>query len=383
MADQSAAAVTETPAAPAPAAAAEPAIDLEAFGSLLNLPPGKPKTEEKPAAGTETKAGAEKKTKEPEHLAAANGRKPPKEPLDPLNEHDFDAEQLKTPEALKAAAERIQKARRQALDLIRSSHNAIAQAERLKRQHTEKDRTLTERETRVAAWERLVSTAVDDLESGDSERFLTAVGKLSKSGDPAGFWRNAALSLAKGEKLKPAQAAQAAADPELKQRLEALERHLSGQADAEYNAQVEQLKTRNLEAAKGNAETPRVVAYATDPRAADAIRERLAEIMVAGAKEKGRPLTVAEACASLEDELSVHFELSQRADDKTNGEKGTAASGAEAGRETSKDPPKPETTPATIPASLTSAPVASGNRQMTEAEEREWQIRQAEAIGFL
>ena len=125
-----------------------------------------------------------------------------------------------------------------------------------------------------------------------------------------------------------------------------------------------------------------MVAYATDPRAAGDIRERLAQIMFDGAKEKGRPLTIAEACASLESELSVHFELSQRADGKTNGEKGTAGSAPEAGRAPSNEPPpKPETTQATIPASLASAPM-SANRPMTEQEEREWQIRQAEAIGF-
>ncbi len=371
MSEAVAAAVTETPAAPPPAVAAEPAIDMDAFSAALNLEPGKPKA-------PEVKPEPAKPTKEPEHLAAANGRKPPKEPLDPL---DFDAEALKTPAELKAVSERIIKARKQALELIRSSHNAYAQAERLKRQQEARDRDLSGRETRVAAWERVVSTAVDDLESGDSERFLTAVGKLSKSGDPAGFWRNAALSLAKGEKLKPAQAAAVAADPELKQRLDALENQLKGKEDAEFTAQLESLKTRNLQAARENAETPLVVAYASDPRAAGDIRERLAQIMFDGAKEKGRPLTIAEACASLESELSVHFELSQRADGKTNGEKGTAGSAPEAGRATSKEPPKPETTPATIPASLSSAPM-SANRPMTEQEEREWQIRQAEAIGF-
>src|SRR5262245_28561314 len=305
----------------APPAPAGDGIDLDAFSAALNLEPGKPKEASKPA---ETKPEPPKQTKEPEHLAAANGRKPPKEPLDPL---DFDPEALKTPAELNAVKERIIKARKQALDLIRSSHNAIAQAERLKRQHTEKDRTLTERETRVAAWERLVSTAVDDLESGDSERFLTAVGKLSKSGDPVGFWKNAALSLAKGEKLKPAQAAQAAADPELKRRVDALEQHMSGQATAEYNARVEAAKDQNFRIARGAQATyPRLAALAGSDEYASEVREALARVMTAEHAEITKGMSDAEAartpgidisraCEILETQLTKQFELSQRADD--------------------------------------------------------------------
>jgi len=353
MSEQAAAVETTQAPGAATSAPATPPIDMEAFSSLLNLEPGKPKSEPKPA---EVKPEPEKKTKEPEHLAAANGRKAPSEPLDPL---DFDPEKLTTPEEMKAVSERIIKARKQALELIRSSHNAYAQAERLKKQQTERDRTLTERETRVAAWERVVSTSVDDLESGDSERFLTAVAKLSKSGDPAGFWRNAALSLAKGEKLKPTQQAQVNADPELKRRLDALEQQISGRQEAEFNAQVEQLKSRNLQFAQKHEATPRVVAYATDERTADAIRERLADIMLSAHRQDGRPIDISKACEILESELSVHFELSQRADGQTTREKETAGSGPEAGRETSKEPPKPETTVATIPAALSASPMSA------------------------
>src|SRR6185369_3579676 len=132
-------AVTETAAHATPAAAAELGIDMDAFSAVLNLAPDKPKA----APAAEAKPEAGKTTKEPEHLAAANGRKPPvKEPLDPLNEQDFDAEKLKTPEALKAAAERIQKARRQALELTRASHRAHAAAE-------QRERKIVARETGV------------------------------------------------------------------------------------------------------------------------------------------------------------------------------------------------------------------------------------------
>lgn len=373
------AATPTTPAAPP----APPAIDMDAFSSMLNLDKGK-ETTEPPKAAPEAKPEPAKPTKEPDHLAAANGRKPPKDPIDPLNETDFSDEQLSKPEAIRAAAERIQKARRQALELTRAAHRAHAAAEQREAKLQKKEQVVGERETRAAAWERVASAAIDDLESGDTERFLTAVGKLSKSGDPAGFWKNAALSLAKGERLKPQQAAQAAADPELKQRLDALERQIAGRQESEFNLQVEQLKDRNLEAAKTNEATPRVGIYASDPRSAPAIRERLAEIMLSAHQQHGRPIDISKACEILEDELSVHFELSQRADGRqsqTNREKETTGPEPEAGRATSQEPPKPETTQ-TVPASLGSAP-ASASRPMDERETRAWQIRQAELLGLL
>lgn len=380
MSEAIAAAVTETATAAAPPAGPSQEDELAAL-LKLDGPVKKPEpiAETKPEpAKFEAKPD---KTREPEHLAAANGRKPPKEPIDPLDPKDFEDEKLSSPEAIKAARERIQKAQRQALELTRAAHRAHAAAEARERKLVARESGVVDRETRAAAWERAVSTAIEDLESGDSERFLTAVAKLSKSGDPAGFWRNASLSLAKGEKLKPQQAAQAAADPELRARLEQLEQMLHGRTQQEHESQVEQLKARNLEAAKGNSATPRVVAYATDERTAAATRERLAEIQMSEYRQHGRPIDISRACEILEAELSVHFELSQRADGKTNGEKGTTGSEPDAGRETSKDLPKPETSQATIPAALSSAP-ASASRPMNEEEQRQLQIRRLDAIGF-
>lgn len=377
---------TAAPAAPPPEAAQADAI--AALLDPLLAKKSAPVADKAPAAGeksAEKAAEKDRNSKEPDHLAAANGRKPPKEPIDPLDPADFDDAKLGTPEAIKAARERIQKAQRQALELTRAAHRAHAAAERREKQLKSGEQQVSDREARAAAWERAVSTAIDDLESGDGERFLTAVGKLSKSGDPVGFWRNASLSLAKGEKLKPQQAAQAAADPELKARLERLEQVLhAGQAQTEEQ-QLEALKDRNLEAARQHAATPRVVAYATDPRTAAATREALANKMLLAYRQDGRPIDIAEACRRLESDLEVHFELSQRADGtaqaQTNREKETASSGLDAGRETSKDLPKPETSQATIPAALSSAP-ASAHRPMNEDELKQQQIRQLDAVGF-
>lgn len=388
MSEAVAAAVTETAAVQAPPPETDPA---DALAALLDGPvarksaPAPEKTSPKTEKSPEKPAESGQNSKEPDHLAAANGRKPPKEPIDPLDPADFAPEKLGTPEAIQAAAERVQKAQRQALELTRAAHRAHAAAERREKQLKTGEQQVSDREARAAAWERAVSTAIDDLESGDGERFLTAVGKLSKSGDPVGFWRNASLSLAKGEKLKPQQAAQAAADPELAARLERLEQVLQAGQTQTHEQQLEALKDRNFEAAKGNAETKRVQVYANDPRTAPAIREELARIMELAYRQDGRPIDIGEACRRLESNLAVHFELSQRADGtaqaRTNHENETTGSEPDAGRETSKDFPKPETSQATIPAALSSAP-ASAHRSMNEEEQRRLQIRQLENLGI-
>jgi hypothetical protein len=374
-------------AAPAVAAAPPPGeVDLdaqaEAIAALISGPAGAPKrapaTEEtKPLPKVEQKA-----TKEPEHLAAANGRKAPNRFEDPLNESDFAVEKLNSPDAVRAAAERVIKARREAAEFMRAAHRSHAAAEQREKKQQAREMTTEGREKRVEAWERAISTAIDDMESGDGVRFLTAVGKLSKSGDPAGFWRNASLSLAKGEPYSLKEKQAIAADPELKARLEQLEQTLHGRDEQEHARTVEQLKDRNLEAARKNEATPRVIAYAADERTAAAVRERLATIMMSAHRQHGRAIDISQACEILESELSVHFELSQRADGKTNGEKETTGPAPDAGRETSRElPPKPETSQATIPAALSSAP-ASAHRSMNEEEQKQSQIRQLDAIGF-
>lgn len=402
MSEAAAAAITETAADQAPPPETDPA---DALAALLEGPVARksapvpektaPKTEKSPEKSAEKGPNS----KEPDHLAAANGRKPPKEPEDPLNEGDFAPEKLNSPEAMAAAAERIVKARRQAAEFMRASHRSHAAAEKREHKLTEREQTVAERERRASIIERAQSEsqkALDDLETGDVDAFLQGVAKLKKTTDPIGFWKQVSLAVAQGKPVPKQQQAQADANPDLAARLERLEQHVNGKVELEQSTAFEtaraELMDRNLEAAKGNSETKLVQLYASDPRTAAAVREELAVIMETAAgfrkskyRQDGRPIDIAEACRRLESNLAVHFELSQRADGtaqaRTNRENETTGSEPDAGRETSKDFPKPETSQATIPAALSSAP-ASAHRSMNEEEQRRLQIRQLENLGI-
>jgi hypothetical protein len=103
-------------------------------------------------------------------------------------------------------------------------------------------------------------------------------------------------------------------------------------------------------------------------------------------KSTKKPLTVEQACETLEKNLAVHFELSQRANGtaqaSTNRENGTTGFEPEAGRATSQEPPKPATSQATaLPANLSTSPGAA-LRPLSEEELEKQQIRQLEAAGF-
>lgn len=398
MSEANAAAVTETPA---PAAPPPEAAQADALADLLNL---NGKSKAAPAADkslTDGEKPAEKqldkdgKSKEPDHLAAANGRKPPKEPEDPLDEGDFAPEKLNSPEAVKAAAERIVKARRQAAEFMRASHRSHAAAEKREAKNDQREAALAEREKRASIIERHQGEkqkALDDLEGADPDTFLQSIATLKKTTDPVGFWKQCTLAIAQGKPIPKQQQAQAEANPELAARLERLEQHLQRGMDQSFEQQVEQLKDVNLQAATQHAETPFVQVFASDPTTAAACREELAVIMETAAgyrkssyQHDGRPIDIGEACRRLEERLKRNFELSQRANGKaqagTNREKETASPGLDVGRETNTALPKPETSQATIPASLSSAP-ASANRPMNEEELKEWQIRQLDAVGF-
>lgn len=391
MSEAVAAAVTETAAVNAPP---PEEAQADALAALLDGPVARksaPVPDKSPADGAKSgEKTAEKgqNSKEPDHLAAANGRKPPKEPDDPLDEGDFAPEKLNSPEAVAAAAERVVKARRQAAEFMRASHRSHAAAEKREHKLTEREQAVVDREKRAGIIERAQSekdAALEELTKGDVDNFLTAVAKLRNTTDPVGFWKACTMAIASGKPVPAKQQAQAAADPELAARLERLEQHLARGAEQTHEQQVEALKDRNFETAKANAETQRVQVYANDPRTAPAIRNELARIMELAYQQDGRPIDIGEACRRLEKNLAVHFELSQRADGKaqagTNRENETAGSEPDAGRATSTALPKPETSQATIPAALSSAP-ASAHRSMNEEEIRKLQIRQLETLGI-
>lgn len=306
---------------------------------------------------------------------------------DPLDDKHFTEEALNTPEKRAAARARLFKHLDAVKKMTSKSHHSHAAAVRREKKIEAREQAVGQREAAAAAYDRAFQASLSDLQSGDADRFLTGLHRIANVGDPAGFWRTVSLKLASGGTFTEAEKKTAQADPEIQRRLEQLEGALKGrdareeeQAAAAHAAQLEQLKTQNLETAKGNATTPRVALYAADPRTAPHVREELARIMLESHKRTGRPLTVGQACAELEESLAVHYELSQRADGKTNGEKGTAGSAPEAGRATSQEPPKPEGL-STIPTQLSAAPVTAV-RPMSEAEERTAAIQGLERAGF-
>lgn len=342
-------------------APAAPAIDEDAALALLGVP-----TQPKAAAASVAEA---------KPAAGKGGETASVDPLDPSL---FTEDKLKTPEDFQKATKRLLDELSKVNDLKRKTFRAHGAAEVRERKVKEREGSLDQRETRVTAIERIQTQAVEDFESGDTTRFLTAVGKLSKTGDPVGFWRNAAIALAKGEAFKPEEKAAIAADPELKQRLEGLEKVIEERQAREETAQIEQIKTQNYELAKGATEThPHLAAFCVEhPERA---REGIAAVMLEEFQRIGRPVDISTAAAIIERELSARYELSQRADGKTNGEKETTSPGLDAGRETSKEPPKPAMQ--TVPAALTAAP-ASAQRAETADEERARQIRELDALGI-
>lgn len=380
MSDQAApAAATSTPAAPP----APPSIDqASALSQLLGFgdEPAKPAPKSEPVA----EAKPEPKPGESKSVVPKV-----KEPIDPLDEADFDETKLNSPEAIKAARERLLKARAQQAELTRASHRAHGAAGRREAAVERREQEVEREKAAVVAYDRAFKASIADMQSGDPDKFLTAIHRLGNVGDPAGFWRTISLKLASGGTFTEAEKKQAQADPEIQRRLEQIEQAVKGKQQAEeeaaFDAQVAQVKQRNLEFAAKNEETPRVVAYASDPRTADYTKDALAEIMLSMHRQHGRPIDIRRACEILEENLAVHLELSQRANGtaqaRTDRENETAGSVPEAGRAPSQEPPKPATTQATIPATLSTSP-GGAQRRMSEEEMKREQIRQLEAAGF-
>jgi hypothetical protein len=309
---------------------------------------------------------------------------PPAEadPVDPLAEELYAESVLQTPEQARKAAELLRAERAKLAELRKKAMRDHGSAENRERKVKAREQAIKEAEARVAAWERTASANQSDLESGDAERFLTAVARMSKSADPASFWKKASMKLASGGTFTEAEKRQAQADPETQRKLAELEqivrqgqeREAQVQAEREA-AYIEHLKTQNLTFAQKSDAHPYVKLYATEQP--ENIREALAEIMVTTHEQTGQPIDIATACGKLEASLKAQYELSQRVGGNTNGEKGTTGLEPGAGQETSGQPPKPETAtraPATVPASLT-ATQGNAQRALTPREQRTQQVQ--------
>jgi len=360
---------TEASAAPAPAAAASASSNEAAALAMLGFSePEAPKPEKAPP--------------EPAKAAPEADAKADDDDGDPLDDKHYSEEALNTPEKRAAARARLFKHLNAVKEMTRKAHRAHGAAEVRERKVLKREADVVGREQRVELVERAQAKAIEDMSSGDTQRFLTGFAALSKAGDPAGFWRDVSLSLLKNEPVSAKRQAQAEADPELARRLEALEQGIASQRAREEDAFIERSKAHHLQVAQQSAEKfPHLAAFARE--FPDRARDGIMAVLVEECQRIGRPVDISTAYGIIERELSARYELSPRADGKTNGEKGTTGSAPDAGRETSKEPPKPETAiaPATVPAALASTP-GSANRPETPEEERARQIRELDAMGF-
>lgn len=381
MSEQTApAAAASTPAAPP----TPPGVDMAALSKLLDLDDGPAAPEPAKPEPPKPEAKADAKPGDSKSVVPRV-----KEPIDPLDESDFADEKLSSPEAIKAARDRLLKARAQQVELTRASHRAHGAAGRREAAVERREAELEREKAVIAATDRAFKASWADMQSGDADRFLTGFNRLANVAEPGTLWREIALKLASGGTFTEAEKKKAQDDPEIQRRLKQIEDAVLGkqakEEEAEFKRQVEQVKTRNLEFAAKHEATPRVVAYASDPRTAEYTKEALAEIMLSMHRQHGRPIDIAKACGILEENLAVHFELSQRADGtaqaRTNRENETTGSVPEAGRAPSQEPPKPATSQATIPATLSSSP-GGAQRRLSEEELKREQIRQLEAAGF-
>jgi hypothetical protein len=296
-------------------------------------------------------------------------------PVDPLAEELYGEDVLVTPEQAREAAKLLREERKKVADSRRKALNAHAEIERReKRFERTKQETLSDK-ARVAAYERALSTSLQDLESGDAERFITAVGKLAKSADPGSFWKKCSMKLASGGAFTEAEVKQAQADPETQARIAQIEQHLSNERARAESAQIEHLKTRNLTFAQQSEAHPYVKLYANEQP--ENIRNVIAQIMIEEHQRTGKSIDVKAACDKVEESLRAQYELSQRVGGNTDHEKETAGLAPGAGRDPSGRPPKPESasrTPTTVPASL-AATQGQALRALSPREQRTQQVQ--------
>lgn len=361
--------MSEPQAAPAATAATiAPSVDMAQFAALMNLP-ADPAPQSAPAA--------------PSPAAEATPAAAAPAVVDPLAEELYADDKLATPEGIKAAREAIQAARAKATELTRAAHRAHATAEKRERDFAKTKESVLAEKHRTGQLSAFQQAAVADLQSGNPERFLTAVQRLTGTADPSGFWRDVSLKLASGGTFTPEEKRQAQKDPEVQAKLAQLEQFARSIQEREEDQQLEQLKTQHYEFAKTSAAHPHLAAFAAAHP--EQTREGIAAVMLEEFQRIGRPVDISTACGIIEASLAARYELSPRADGQTNREKVTTSPGLDAGRAPSgTEPPKPESAtsaPVTVPASLTSAP-AGASRAQTPEELRAAQIRQLEASGF-
>lgn len=335
--------------------------------------------------------------------AAETKSKPAREPVagyvdgyvDPLDEAMFTDEALANPAKLQEARELLRKEMATAKDMRQKAHNARAKAERRESKFKGKKGDTLAKEAALRAQEARLQADIADMQQGDPNRFIQAIGRLSNNPDPAKWWReNVATALAKGEPFK----AKAAEIPkEIQDQLDAIkaERESEKQAAAQYQnaqaeAQIQQLRIEQVNTARTFDDLPQVAHLAHErPAVVDA---RLSAIRMEHYQQHGTAIDIRGACALLEGEIRSHYELLQRAGNPSgamNGGRGAAGQApGQAGKpEQIAKPASAQSSPSrqqylnTLPSSLTSEPAAN-KRGLTSSEKQAADIEAFERLGI-
>lgn len=311
--------------------------------------------------------------------------------VDPLDEAEFADDKLTTPEAIRAAAAKIQTERKLAIDLRKKADNRAAEAVRKEAKFAKTKGGVLQEKSATTAQANFLAGELAELQSGDPSRFIAAVARLSKHPDPPAFWRDVAVSLAKGEGPKK----EPEIPKEVKERLDKIEAERVAEREAaeqrQFETQMWELRRAQVQFAQTSEEHVRLSQIARDnPRGVD---EELIKIRTAHHKQTGQALDIKSACDILEQGLQDQFELLQRTGNRSaalNGEKGAATPAVDLTRQSEQQTAKPEPALSSplktqsvtaIPASLAGAPSAT-TRGLSDAEVRQAQIVELEKLGI-
>lgn len=324
----------------------------------------------------------------------APGAKPaPAGFVDPLDETNFTAEKLATPEGIQAARDLLQAQVKEALGIRRAAHNARAEAERKEaRLRQTKSSVLGEKQLMIS-WQQQQARDRHDMESGDPELFIPAVARLANiSEDKAReYWNDKiAMSLAKGKRVET--------ESNSSKEVEALRAELRAERKAQEDAyvaqqeeqQIMQLRVAQINEARTFTDMPYVHLLAMDDAQVALVDARLTDIRTQHFNKTGTPLDIRSASNILETEIRSHFELLQRAGNPNgalNGERVVAApvAGLAGKPELTAKPELAQRPPiqavAAIPSALTAAPAAT-KRVLTEAEARDAKVAELDKLGL-
>lgn len=312
---------------------------------------------------------------------------------DPLDESLFADEHLKTPEQVRAKAAVVRAQVKEALEIRRKAHNARAEAERREAKFKQtKAETLREKSS-VGATAQFLQGELVEIQSGDPDRFIAAIARLSKHSDPPTFWREVAVKLAQGP--KPA-GAPAKLDPEQQARLDRLEAESKERAARDKQA-ADDAFIAEREAELFAAPTEEAHPLLQRLRGIDqsAFETGLRNAKMRGFRQTGKVIDNKSACDMVEAELKKFSELRQQADGPDGnatrekdaaalvaGQDGTPGRSTVAKTEPAQSPPPHKSsTVTTVPSSLTGEPSRT-KRALSPAEQRQAVTEQLDALGF-